>query len=188
MDRRLLGGSLLAFGVALVGAGAVLLVTGGGDAAGDSAAEARTVASTSLPPATAAPPTIGSTSTTSSTAVATTAVPPEMVEDFVIAFRVAVDAEDVAFLMERLHPIVLEVFGEKLCRAFIEREILQLENYVQAGPVEGPTTRSFETPSGSGEAVTFSVPVEFVFQGQHFEDTARYGPVDGEMHWFTECR
>lgn len=108
-------------------------------------------------------------------------------EDFVDQFRKAIDRGDLGLLADRLHPIVLAIYGEEACLAHIEQEVLNVENYVQVGPVEGPTTRTFDTPSGTTSAITYTAEVVFDFGGQVFDDKALYGPVDGLMHWFTEC-
>ena len=99
-------------------------------------------------------------------------------------YRIAIELENVDFLFERLHPEVLALSTPELCRDFIEREILELREYEQVGPVEGPERRDLST----GLESVYTVPVSFVFQGTAFEVTATYAVVDGEVRWFTECR
>ncbi|MFQ5968027.1 MAG: hypothetical protein ACE5MI_10505 [Acidimicrobiia bacterium] len=100
----------------------------------------------------------------------------------------AIDAQDVSFLMERLHPVVIDAYGTDRCRAFVTREILQLENYEQTGEAIGPIIRAFETATGSTAAQTYEVPVAFDYQGQHYEGTALLGLNAETMYWFAECR
>ena len=118
----------------------------------------------------------------------TTTASPDPAAAFVISFRVAIDAEDVAFLMERLHPVVIDAYGSEACRAFVTQEILELRNYRQTGDSIGPIIRAFTTTEGSVTAQTYEVPVAFEFQGQDHRDRALLGFSDDTMHWFAECR
>ena len=108
----------------------------------------------------------------------------QLVEQFIPMYRIAIQLANVDFLFDRLHPEVLTLSTPELCRDFIEREILALQEYEQTGPVEGPEVRDL----GSGLESVYTVPVSFVFQGTSFEATASYAVVDGQVRWFTECR
>ena len=99
-------------------------------------------------------------------------------------FREALEADDIDFLFERLHPIVTDAFGADLCRGFVEREIAILENYVATAAAGDPVSQSVQ----GVQVEIFNVPVEFDFQGQHFEATSTYALVEGEIRYFTECR
>lgn len=130
------------------------------------AAATTTVATTTAPPAT------------------TTTVPVETVAEFLVAYREALDGDDLDFLFDRLHPIVKDTFDEQLCREFIVREIAILENYAAtADPGEPRQTSVLDAP-----VQLYEVPVEFEFQGQHFEAVGAFALVDGRVHYFTECR
>jgi len=120
-------------------------------------------------------------------AVAGTAT--DSVEGFVASFRVAIEAEDVDFLIEHLHPVVVSIYGAEACLAFIQREVLRLQEYELAGTPTGPVTRTFTTPDpdGSVSLQTFEVPVSFDYQGTHYQELALLGLEGGIMHWFAEC-
>lgn len=133
-------------------------------------------------------PGIGSPATTTLLLAPTTTSEGDPAAAFVISFRVAIDAGDVAFLLERLHPVVLDAFGSDACRAFIEQEMLELREYRQTGGAIGPIIRAFATATGSTTAQTYEVPVAFDYQGQHYEDRALLGFANETMHWFAECR
>jgi hypothetical protein len=124
------------------------------------------------------------TTTTTVPPTTTTTVPDETVAGFLVAYREALDADDLDFLFDRLHPIVKDAFDEQLCRDFVAREIAILENYAAtADPGEAAQTTVL------GTAVQlYEVPVEFDFQGQHFEAVGTFALVDGRVHYFTECR
>jgi hypothetical protein len=129
------------------------------------------------------------TSSTSTTTATTVAIPSPTVADFVDEFRTAIDAGHVDFLFDRLHPVVLATYEADLCRGYIEREILALDDYRLIGPVEGPFVRTF--PSQGGEITVeqaFDAPVSFNFQGQSFDVTGGFAIEDGQVYWFTECR
>ncbi len=183
--------------------GLIWLVTGDFDetvaAAAPGTADAPATTSSAAPNSTlaegeattVAPTTTSSTTTTTTTeplaedeATTTTAPPVETVEEFLALFRAALDADDVDFLYNRLHPIVTDAFGADLCRAFVEREIAILENYEATAAAGAPITRSVQ----GVEVDIIDVPVEFDFQGQHFEAVSTYALIDGQVRYFSECR
>jgi hypothetical protein len=132
--------------------------------------------------------TTSSTTSTTTTSTTTTVPPTESIEQFVELYRDAIESGDVDFLMARLHPVVTEGFGAELCRGWIERVILSLEDYQLVGAVEGPTDRSFTTPAGTGVLEgTYAAPVSFAIGGQTFEVEAGFVPIGGEVFWLGEC-
>ena len=80
---------------------------------------------TTVAPATTGAPTttITAATTTTTQSTTTTTFPAETVEEFLTVFRQALDADDLGFLFDRLHPIAQETYGEDLCRAFPGNEI-----------------------------------------------------------------
>lgn len=191
------GIAMMAVGGLIALAGLIWLVTGDFDNVPESAVltaapTATTIATTSTT-TTAAPTTTSTTTTTTTTTTSTTTTtttttttepPVETVEDFLVLFRDALDNDDIDFLYDRLHPIVIDSFGADLCRAYVEREIAILDNYQATGPASSPETQTIQ-----GESVdVITVPVEFDFQGEHFEANSSYALVDGEVRYFTECR
>jgi hypothetical protein len=109
----------------------------------------------------------------------------ESVEEFVALFVAAIAEGDADFLVARLHPIVLQMQDEELCRSFVEGEILSLGDYALAGEVTGPTTVTIE-----GVEVTnyYSAQVTFVFEGETVETIGAFALVDGQMRWLAVCR
>ena len=196
MNRRTVGMGLMGLGAVLVVASAIGLFAQRGAADPVSAPTTQittttstTVAATTtttVAPTTTTTTTVAETTTTTATSSATTTNVDEktLVEEFIPMYRIAIQLENVDFLFDRLHPEVLNLSTPELCRDFIEREILALQEYQQIGPVEGPEVRDL----GSGLESVYTVPVSFIFQGTSFEATASYAVVDGEVRWFTECR
>lgn len=177
----------MALGTAALGA--VLLLVGvigwvldGDDAEAAVAAEP---ASSSAPTSTVST----TTSTTTSTTVAPTTQAPvttvagETVEEFAAAYTAALDAGDLGFLFDRLHPTVVTRFGEQACRDYVASEIALIRDYRVTGPVSGPTPRVFE-----GESVeVLEAPVTFRFRGEEFQTVGSFAVVDGQIRWFTSC-
>lgn len=216
MNRRTLSLVLMASGGLLVIVGAVGSVASSSDddsaigatattvnapvastAPTTSATTANTPTTTAAPATTPAPPTTTTsttapTTTTTMTAATTTppTTPPETVEDFLLTFAAAIANADTDFLLDRLHPVVLEQHGADLCRTFIAREILALVDYKLAGAVPAPVPKTYTTPAGSTTLPVHyeDIPVTFTFQGQRFEATASLAIEDGTVRWFAACR
>ena len=194
--RNRIGMGVSVIGGLLILAGLIGLLTQSddGSATTSSTADAAPVGpatastTTAVRQSTSAVATTGEATTTAPTTAAPTTVtstPAQTVDEFFIDYVTAIEARNVDFLYDRLHPVVLEQPTADLCRAFIEREILALGDYRATGTVTGPLEHEV-----AGTLVTdfHSLPVAFEFQGQTFDGTATFAPVDGQMHWFTECR
>ncbi len=191
-------------GAAVVALGIILVIVGVVTADGDDevvAAQATTTsdapATTLAPTTTEATPTTTTTSTTSTTTTSTTTttttttlppVPgPEEVDGFVQEMAAAIATGDVSFLLDRLHSVAIGLKDAETCRAFIEAEILLLENYRVVGTVE--TTSQVYEVGDSNVTVDplYLAPVAFEFRGQSFDATSNFAPEDGLMRWFTPC-
>lgn len=138
-------------------------------------------ATTTIAPTTT---TAAPTPTTAVPPTTTTTVPDETVAEFLLAYREALDADDLDFLFNRLHPLVKDSFGEQLCADFVAREIAALDNYEATADPGAPVPRSILGAS----VQMYEVPVAFDFQDQHFEAVGTFALVDGRVHYFAECR
>jgi hypothetical protein len=119
----------------------------------------------------------------------TVADPAGLINDFVGRFVQALDEDDTGFLLQTLHPKLLEAYGQDLCSAWIEREIVTLEGYELTGDPVGPTTRRSETPSGTVEiSGTYEAPVSFTFGGRQFDSKAGFALAGGSVYWLGVCR
>lgn len=130
--------------------------------------------------------TVDVTSTTASSGVSTTfGVFDEVaaIEAFVDEFAAAVSAGDADFLFDRLHPAVKATYDEDVCRAYIEEEILSLEDYRATGPVTGPFASEFE----GFQVTTYEVAVAFTFEDVDFDSSASYSLTEGVVRWFARC-
>lgn len=137
----------------------------------------------------AASTTASSASTTLTSSTTTPRVDADAVRRFVDEIGSWIAAGDAATLFDLLHPTVRERFGEELCRAWIDREVLALVDYQASGDPTGPTSVSVQTPAGPFDLdESWNVPVSYAFQGQAFDSVAQVGVLDGQLVWLGQCR
>jgi cytoskeletal protein RodZ len=201
MSGRTLGTAMMALGAVVALVGVIGWATSGGYdtepvAATTTTSEAPSTTAPNTATTASAPTTQDATTTTVSatTSQATTTTAPQtttttvsatdVIAAFVPAFAQAIADGDVDGLMATLHPAVIAAGGEELCRAFVEREILELMDYRLTGEVTGPRSATF----GSASVEMYEAPIAFTFQGAAFDDTAQFTLVDGEVRWFATCR
>ncbi len=177
-------------GLLLMGGGAALILIGVLMLAGPTEPAPTTTTAIAAPTTTTTAATTTSTTTTTTAPTTTTTLPPETVEAFVATYRAALDADDVEFLFTRLHPQIIEIHSAELCRAWVEREVVNLDNYQIAGDVTGPADEMFTAPDGTQFAIAdkFSTTISFTFEGQATESPAEFALVDGVMYWLGTCR
>jgi hypothetical protein len=189
--RRQLGIVLIVLGAIAMTVGLIGMISSGdGDtvAVTTTAGATTTSSTTTSAPTTTTTTTTATTSTTSSTTTTTTVAVPDLIGGFADMFRDSLDGADGTFAFETLHPVVVSTFGEELCRAYVDREVVLIRDYTLTGPIEGPTPRVFETSGGEVTVDVYTAPVTFTFQGQQVDTTGAFAIVDGEVRWFTECR
>lgn len=190
--KRSLGITLMVGGVVIALIGVVGWIRSGDlDPAARSSTTTTTTATTTTDQATTSSST-SSTTTTVPTTTTSTTVPTTTtttidagpaIESFIDLFTDAITRENTNFLLARLHPAVLDLFGPEACRAFITEEILQLEQYRLIGEVMGPIPQVV----ADVRVDMYRAPAAFVFQGQEFTSEAGFALVDGEVRWFTQC-
>lgn len=202
--RRVAGIGLVVLGLAMVVISAIgLLTSGDGDtdiaapeptatpepAAEPTEATATPVpqpTATSTPEPTATPePAPEPTPTEEPTA---TPVPAETLDDFVAAFNASNAAGDTTFAFERLHPVVLEIFGADLCQTWLDSRFAGTTIQVTGEPSPLGST-SFGLPDGSTSAVDdyFTVAVDLTFQGSVTSAEASFAFIGPDIYWFTNC-
>ena len=207
--RRTAGMALLAIGLVIVVASVIGLVSSGDDG-DDVAAPDPTATPVEAEPTTAAEPDPTATpepeptATPEPTAEPTpeptatpepepTATPtptpePETLEEFVAAFNESNSAGDTSFAFERLHPVVIEIFGAELCETWLVSRFTGTTIAVTGEP--GPLgTTSFNLADGTTTDVTgyFTVAVDLTFQGSVTPANANFAYVGPDIHWFTNC-
>ena len=116
-------------------------------------------------------------------------MPDESVEGFIQTFSQALDDGDGEFVFARLHPVVIEGWGEDLCSTWVDREIMALSAYTFLALVDGPLARVVDTPNGRMTVPDYyTATVRFTFQGETSLADSGFALVGTEMHWLGQCR
>jgi hypothetical protein len=141
---------------------------------------ASTEAPTTIEQSTSAP-------TTGSTAPPTT-TPAETPEEFLADLAAAFRASDVEFKLARLHPAVIERFGEELCRTYLSTIAPDASAAFVVTSVSEPADYDW-TIAGQTTTVpeTVSVEVTRTANGVASAATVHLTPVDGQLRWYTDC-
>ncbi len=197
MTGRTLGGVLLAVGAALTVIGAVGTVGTVGRGAPDDprGSPAATIAGATSSPTTASatprvevtsPPTTPTSSPTPSpTPTATPSV--ETVDEFVAVFIEAFRTGDERFLQARLHPEVIELYGQDQCLARVTAfEDATFDIGVES--VTGPAEWTWEVDEVATPIPdTYTITGTITREGEATPTEIHYSLVDGTLHWFTDC-
>lgn len=207
--RSTAGVGLVILGLAMVVISAVGLVTSGGDDTDTDAPEAadatpepsaepspegaepppEPTATTAPAPTTTPEPAVEPTpEPTPAEEPTATPVPAETLAEFVAAFNSSNSAGDTTFAFERLHPVVLEIFGAEPCQTWLDNRFAGTTIEVTGEPSALSTT-SFGLPDGSTTEVNdyFTVAVDLTFQGSVTSAEASFAFIGPDIHWFTNC-
>jgi hypothetical protein len=181
--RRIAGVALMLAGLAAIIAGLVGLLGGDG---GGATAEPSPSGAASPTDETASPSASPSEATVST--LSPTASPAETPEEFFAALGAAFREGDGRFLFSRLHPFVIERYGEASCRSYLGG--LDVPAYeVEVLDVEGTESFVYETDELRRlvpEAVT--VRIRFTEDGSTFVETDGHIVLAGDrFQWFTDC-
>jgi len=113
--------------------------------------------------------------------------PTEDAHAFFDAFETAVRTGDRGFLLARLHPVVIERYGQSQCEAFVA-QLVDPTVDLQLVSVEGPATFDY-----ASDGLSTPVPDTYVFNVDGTA-TGRAGPrqyhlalVNGAFRTFSDC-
>ena len=97
--------------------------------------------------------------------------------------------EDATTLLKRLHPVVVELYGEAQCRDHVAQLVARPPGPEQeVAAVDGPGPWTFGEHEGLAVPVEDVLSVEVVQRGSpEGERELHLGLVDGRLHWFTDC-
>ena len=180
-----------------VGAGAWLSRQGTGPPAASTPtpSPAPTAVFTASPPSTRPPtPTVAPTPTASpftptasptATASAPPALDPPTAEDFAAALLAAFQSGDTEYLLDRVHPLVFERYGEGQCRRHVSGLPADPSASWTVQSSSGPAPWEWETDDltttvGDTWTVTIRIPGE----GQR---DIHFAPFEGTWRWFVDC-
>lgn len=115
------------------------------------------------------------------------AVGSEPVTEFLAMFEAAMKSGDLEFLMERLHPAVIDRYGESACSAYLER-VVDPDFSVEVGEINPPSAWNYDQ-DGVEEMIeeAWSAQVAISAGGQAQETLAHYAMHEGTLRWFTDC-
>src|SRR5574341_1256422 len=112
----------------------------------------------------------------------------ETPEEFLAALATAVQEGDVDFQLERLHPAVIDRYGEEACQADIETRTDPTRAF--ADPQVRAEPEDFDYASdGLSETISDTVVVDaqVTSDGQTSAQALHLAEVDGEFRYFTDC-
>lgn len=136
---------------------------------------------------TSEPTSSSATTETTATTTATTVAaetPDEFLDQLADAFR----SGDIEFKLARLHPAVIERFGEDACRAYFESLPADPTAAFVVIAVSGPDDYEW-TLDGETRVVpeTLAVDVTRTANGAAQAATIHLTAVDGQLRWYTDC-
>lgn len=112
----------------------------------------------------------------------------ERVEDFVTAFVQARQSKDIDFLMSRLHPEVLELYGEDTCRSDLEGRPDDPNYNIEILSVAEPGPWNWEVDGRSIPiSDVYTVQANVNAGGEEARRELHFAIVDGLLYWFTDC-
>ena len=122
------------------------------------------------------------------TTIAAAPVPgKESARQFVTALATALTNRDAAFLRARLHPVVVQRYGDAVCTAYAQSAGGMPITFT-AKDVRPPGVYKWETDGQSADVPgTNDVVVTQVAGGTTSERTIHIALVDGLWRWFTDC-
>lgn len=175
MNPRL-GQAMVALGIVLVAIGVVGLVT---DDDGDEVASATSSSSTSSTAALGGgEPDLGGTAR---------ATPEERIREFYVAFEEAFQEGDAAFLFDRLHPAVIELYGANQCLDFTSDLPPRTFEIVE---IHEPEPWDFGSEREGRELVVedaIQVDVVQQVEGREIELASHLTVGPDGVRWFTDC-
>jgi hypothetical protein len=170
--------ALMVVGVLAAAGGALGLATKGG---GTPAAVA-----SATPSASPSPPASGSPSSAVSPSPSASAVT-ETPQQFLPLFAKAIRRGSVVFLLDRLHPVVIDTYGEGQCRTYLQR----FRDRTAAYKILSMSARMQYIYSPDGLAIrvddVFSVRVNRTANGSTSTVIIHLGLVGDQIRWFTDC-
>jgi hypothetical protein len=112
----------------------------------------------------------------------------EAVEAFLKAFAFAIRSQDATFLYNRLHPSVLDRYGEATCQAYINQ--FNIPDFdIEVLSISGPAMWEYERDDLSSTVYNaFSIQANVTSDGEVSESELHLAPgLGGLLRWFTDC-
>jgi hypothetical protein len=177
-SRRMAGLGLCIVGVALLGVGVLGLVFSWGSTKDKSPAQAQSGAPTA---------TIQSSASPAPSVASTLPAQQETVAEFLQLFATALQTGDTSFLVGRLNPHVIEVYGEANCAAAVAAMTDPTASFT-INATSGPAPFTWNEP-GTPVPVddVYTVSVTRIAEGQSSVQDIHLALVQGRLTWFRKC-
>jgi hypothetical protein len=116
-----------------------------------------------------------------------TAAAAETPEGFLPVFSAAIRTGDQRFLFERLHPAVVQFYGERACRVYLRDFIVPNSAFVYRSA--GEPSEFTWVADGMATLVpdVVNVDVTAVSEGGEIDRVIHLGIVEGDLRWFADC-
>ncbi len=132
-----------------------------------------------------APPTVPPTAPPTATASASPVLDPPTVEEFAGELLAAFQTADSGYLFDRLHPFVLERYGARQCRRYVNDLAPEPSASWTVLSATGPAPWDWTTDElTTTVSDTWTVMIDIPDEG---EREVHFTPFEGTWRWFVDC-
>lgn len=108
--------------------------------------------------------------------------------DFAAGFTTAVQDGDVGWLLTRLHPAVIQRYGEAQCRDYIRSSVLDPTMRLQVSAVTGPGAWVWSSDDRSTSVdEVYRIDAHRFLRGSETTGNLWLANVDARLTWFADC-
>ena len=112
----------------------------------------------------------------------------ETLDAFIQAFVPALQFNDAAFLLDRLHPAVLELYGAETCQSTLAQRKIDPTYDIEVLSSSGPGPWAWEVDGRTTPiAEVYTIDAIQTREGEKKARPMHLGQVDGRFRWFTDC-
>jgi hypothetical protein len=111
----------------------------------------------------------------------------ESPEGFLPVFSAAIRTGDKRFLFERLHPAVVEFYGEQACRVYLRDFIVPDSEFVYRSAAEPAEFTWVADGTATLVQDVVNVDVTAVSEEGEIDRVIHLGIVEGSLRWFADC-
>ena len=116
-----------------------------------------------------------------------TAAAAETAEGFLPVFSAAIRTGDERFLFERLHPAVVEFYGERACRVYLRDFVVPDSEFVYRSAAEPSQFTWIADGTATLVQDVVNVDVTAVSEEGEIDRVIHLGIVEGSLRWFADC-
>ena len=120
-------------------------------------------------------------------ATGATAAAAETPEGFLPVFSAAIRTGDERFLFDRLHPAVVEFYGERACRVYLRDFVVPDSQFVYRSAAEPAEFTWIADGMTTLVQDVVNVDVTAVSEEGEIDRVIHLGIVEGDLRWFADC-